>query len=177
MRVRHRVPLAGFCLSLYGLHALNRDVNMIQTNKQTNPSILPSICPSIYYAHCLVSPDRCLINYNIKKSKKLFMWWYGGIICWNFEYSKIENNLNMMCDDNNEKRLCISQEEYIDFVISKRGQHWRGHTLGECSLPFYQESTVWKRQMWRHMSKSSIILKGAALNREKICHMDLQMHA
>ena len=30
------VPLAGFCLSLYDLHALNRDVNMIQTNKQNN---------------------------------------------------------------------------------------------------------------------------------------------
>ena len=33
--VGHRVPLAGFCRSLYGLHVLNRDVNMIQTNKQT----------------------------------------------------------------------------------------------------------------------------------------------
>ena len=36
VRVGHRVPLVGFCLSLYGLHVLNRDVNMIQTNKQTN---------------------------------------------------------------------------------------------------------------------------------------------
>ena len=32
--VGHRVPLAGFCLSLYSLHVLNRDVNMIQTNYQ-----------------------------------------------------------------------------------------------------------------------------------------------
>ena len=31
---RHRVLLAGFCLSLYGLHVLNRDINMIQTNKK-----------------------------------------------------------------------------------------------------------------------------------------------
>ena len=30
-RVGHCVPLAGFCLSLYDLHALNRDVDMIQT--------------------------------------------------------------------------------------------------------------------------------------------------
>ena len=37
IRVGHCGPLAGFCLSLYDLHALNRDVNMIQTNKQTNP--------------------------------------------------------------------------------------------------------------------------------------------
>ena len=36
LRVGHYVPLASFCLSLYDLHALNRDVNMIQTNKQTN---------------------------------------------------------------------------------------------------------------------------------------------
>ena len=28
--VGHGVPLAGFCLSLYGLHVLNRDVNMIK---------------------------------------------------------------------------------------------------------------------------------------------------
>ena len=33
MRVGHRVPLAGFCLSLYGLHVLNRDVYMVQTIK------------------------------------------------------------------------------------------------------------------------------------------------
>ena len=32
------VLLAGYCLSRYGLHVLNRDVNMIQTNKQTNKS-------------------------------------------------------------------------------------------------------------------------------------------
>ena len=31
IRVGHRVPLAGFCLSLYGLHVLNRDVNIIQS--------------------------------------------------------------------------------------------------------------------------------------------------
>ena len=30
---RHCVPLVSVCLSLYGLHALNRDVNMIQINK------------------------------------------------------------------------------------------------------------------------------------------------
>ena len=34
VRVGHCVLLAGFCLSLYDLHVLNRDVNMIQTNKQ-----------------------------------------------------------------------------------------------------------------------------------------------
>ena len=34
VKVGHGKPLAGFCLSLYDLHALNRDVNMIQT-KQT----------------------------------------------------------------------------------------------------------------------------------------------
>ena len=35
VRVGHCVPLADFCLSLFGLHVLNRDVNIIQTNKQT----------------------------------------------------------------------------------------------------------------------------------------------
>ena len=35
VRVGHRVPLAGFCLSLYDLHALNRDVNMIQSINQS----------------------------------------------------------------------------------------------------------------------------------------------
>ena len=33
-RVGHRVPLAAFCLSLYGLHVLHWDVNKIQSNKQ-----------------------------------------------------------------------------------------------------------------------------------------------
>ena len=36
VRVGLCVPLAGFCLSLFGMHVLNRDVNVIQTNKQTN---------------------------------------------------------------------------------------------------------------------------------------------
>ena len=39
--VGHCVPLAGFCLSLYGLYVpkiLNRYVNMIQTNTQIHPS-------------------------------------------------------------------------------------------------------------------------------------------
>ena len=35
-KVGHRVPFAGFCPSLYNLHVLNSDVNMIQTNRQTN---------------------------------------------------------------------------------------------------------------------------------------------
>ena len=35
-RVGHCVPFGGFCLSLYSLHMLNSDVNIIQTkNKQT----------------------------------------------------------------------------------------------------------------------------------------------
>ena len=33
-RALARVPLACFCLTLYSLHVLNRDVNMIQTNKK-----------------------------------------------------------------------------------------------------------------------------------------------
>ena len=33
VRVGHCVPLADLCLSLHSLHVLNRDVNMIQTNK------------------------------------------------------------------------------------------------------------------------------------------------
>ena len=35
VREGHHVPLAGFCLSLYGLHVLNRDVNMIQSINQS----------------------------------------------------------------------------------------------------------------------------------------------
>ena len=34
MRVVHCVPLAGFCLSLYSLHVLNWDVNIIQIQKR-----------------------------------------------------------------------------------------------------------------------------------------------
>ena len=34
-RVGHCVPLAGFCLSLYDLHTLNRDVNMVQSINQS----------------------------------------------------------------------------------------------------------------------------------------------
>ena len=33
VRVGHRVPLAGFCLSPYGLHMLDRDVNIFQLKK------------------------------------------------------------------------------------------------------------------------------------------------
>ena len=40
VRIGHRAPLEGFCLSKYSLHVLNRDVNMIQTN---NTSTLPNI--------------------------------------------------------------------------------------------------------------------------------------
>ena len=32
----HHVPVVVFCLSLYSLYVLNRDVDMIKTNKQTN---------------------------------------------------------------------------------------------------------------------------------------------
>ena len=39
IRVGHRIPLAGFCLSLYGLHVLQTDVNMIQTNKKQLTSL------------------------------------------------------------------------------------------------------------------------------------------
>ena len=38
LRVGHHVSLAGFCLSLYSLHMLKRDVYMIQINKQRNKS-------------------------------------------------------------------------------------------------------------------------------------------
>ena len=41
VRVGHRVPLAGFCLSLYGLHVLNRDVNM---NKRISPTWPSPLC-------------------------------------------------------------------------------------------------------------------------------------
>ena len=33
MKVAHRVPLAGFSLSLYSSHMMNIDVNMSQTNE------------------------------------------------------------------------------------------------------------------------------------------------
>ena len=34
IRVEHRVSLAGFCLSLFSLHMLNRDVKMTQAKKE-----------------------------------------------------------------------------------------------------------------------------------------------
>ena len=44
VRVGHRVPfIGGFCLSLYGLHVLNRDVNMIQSINQSINQFLPLI--------------------------------------------------------------------------------------------------------------------------------------
>ena len=39
IRVGHHVPLAGFCLSLYGLHVLNRDVYMIRNKKISHYSL------------------------------------------------------------------------------------------------------------------------------------------
>ena len=52
VRVGHRVPLAGLCLSLYSLHMLNRDVNMIQTNK---PEIdtMKGLASCIFLAHLI----------------------------------------------------------------------------------------------------------------------------
>ena len=44
VRVGYHVPLASFCLSLYSLHVLNRDVNMIQINKTDTETCL--ICIS-----------------------------------------------------------------------------------------------------------------------------------
>ena len=37
VRVGHHVPLVGFCLVLYDLHVLNRDVNMIPKNNKHQP--------------------------------------------------------------------------------------------------------------------------------------------
>ena len=46
VRVEHCVPLAGFCLSIYDLHALNRDVNMIQTNKHVDYVVVKCHLPN-----------------------------------------------------------------------------------------------------------------------------------
>ena len=50
VRVGHHVPFARFCLSLYGMNVLNRDVNMIYTNNlQSHVSyFVPSV---VFYAH------------------------------------------------------------------------------------------------------------------------------
>ena len=37
VRIGHCVPSAGFCLCLYGLHVLSRDVNMIHSTKTKSP--------------------------------------------------------------------------------------------------------------------------------------------
>ena len=62
IRVWHYVPLAGFCLSLYSLHVLNRDINIIEIQfyvimHMTDPQLLDGIvghgvsvtvfCPSL----------------------------------------------------------------------------------------------------------------------------------
>ena len=56
VRVGHCVPLAVFFLSLYDLHALNRDVNMIQTKKQTKPMEKLHVSNS---THCVTSTSTC----------------------------------------------------------------------------------------------------------------------
>ena len=40
VRVGHHVPLAGFYLSLYSLHMLNRSINMIQINLPVNKHVI-----------------------------------------------------------------------------------------------------------------------------------------
>ena len=46
--IKHCVPLAGFCLSLYDMHALNRDVNMIQS---INLQLIVYLLECIYLSH------------------------------------------------------------------------------------------------------------------------------
>ena len=48
IRERHRVPLAGSCLSLYSLHVLNRDVNIINTNIISQLYMFPDISYSCF---------------------------------------------------------------------------------------------------------------------------------
>ena len=64
---RHHVQLPGFCLSLYGLHVLNRDVNMIKKKpKETQNCLLKESCSALmdYFL-----PSRTL--------KYLLCWTYG----------------------------------------------------------------------------------------------------
>ena len=65
VRLGHCVPLAGFCLSLYGLYVLNMDVNMIQTNKQTNKKAFFPVCSyRLAVGHKYPVPlDDCLTAY------------------------------------------------------------------------------------------------------------------
>ena len=60
INVGHYVPLAGFCLSCYGLHVLNRGINMIQTKKTI-------------YKDKICLKFRCLdaYHYQIDKSQSL----------------------------------------------------------------------------------------------------------
>ena len=60
VRVGHRVPLAGFCLSLYGLHVLNRVVNMIQTKTACREVLYASQFPfSAIFNACVYSCSSC----------------------------------------------------------------------------------------------------------------------
>ena len=63
IRVGHRVPLAGFCLSLCSLHVLNRDVNMIQTYISTD-----SICMQLCFQLVCNPVMTSWSNTNISKS-------------------------------------------------------------------------------------------------------------
>ena len=70
----HCVPLAGFCLSLNGLHVLNREVNMIQTNKnKTHKPKLPHESSKTWCV-CTMQGCRCAKNSKgINFQKKYFL--------------------------------------------------------------------------------------------------------
>ena len=74
--VGHGVPLAGFCLSLYSLDVLNRDVDMIQTNKihivtslwHWNKCVVHDIFSHVYI-QCMII-DRNKVLHKFCKSDK-----------------------------------------------------------------------------------------------------------
>ena len=62
-RVRHHVPLAGFCLSLYSLHVLNRDLYMIQTNKNRCITII-----NAWFLYYLPKEDVLSLSFSLSLS-------------------------------------------------------------------------------------------------------------
>ena len=74
-------PLAGFCLSLYSMHVLNRDINMIQTNKQNKTKLL---------GHLDFNVKGCLQNWN--RGKMIAVKRFSYVHCQTFPFAFCTRN-------------------------------------------------------------------------------------
>ena len=71
MKVGYYVPLAGFCLSLYNLYVLNRDVDIIQIQKNFIQSVTTDIAISLVPIIMLLIPYDLIQSFTVDISISL----------------------------------------------------------------------------------------------------------